>query len=430
MDFAAPEKQVFADGRTGTEITQLTSTGENSHPYHYEESFTPDDGWIVYNSSRSGGCQWWKMSTDDGSSVRLTDSAPPTVGLSMTGDGRFGYCGDGPDYFRVDLQEGGCEQVWRNDWDAAHFGGAKVSPDGKRLVTGHMSFLDDDRVELPGQFRSHLVVVNSDGTDARIILESDERGLAHPIWAHHDTGLIAINSQHKGLPFGHHQQPEVIRCDGTGHRELFPRNPWDHDRVPLVESNNFLFGCHNCWDHGADTDRLILQQQVHLPVPGPDDWRSGKGGLAADWMYCAVGWLGSVGADGSDWRIEAFYPYARTGHTGVDHHGRYLAFDPVDSEVDPDHQLIVVADRRSRENHVIAALPRQFSRLPADKRRPGERWHEDFIGGEHTHCRPTFSRDDRYLIFSSDYGLGAAQMYLVDLSQFDWWRGAESGGAT
>ena len=62
MDFAAPEHRQFADERTGTEITQLTSTGESSHPYHYEESFTADDGWIVHNSSRWGRCRRERVS--------------------------------------------------------------------------------------------------------------------------------------------------------------------------------------------------------------------------------------------------------------------------------------------------------------------------------------------------------------------------------
>lgn len=69
-DVVRPERSSLCDEVTGAEIVKLTSEGENAHLYHYEDSFTPDDRWIVYNSSRNGSCAWWKMSTDDWTSVR------------------------------------------------------------------------------------------------------------------------------------------------------------------------------------------------------------------------------------------------------------------------------------------------------------------------------------------------------------------------
>lgn len=37
--------------------------------------------------------------------------------------------------------------------------------------------------------------------------------------------------------------------------------------------------------------------------------------------------------------------------------------------------------------------------------------------GQHTHCHPTFSQDDRYILFASDRALGAAQLYLLDMAR-------------
>ena len=121
---------VCAMNPDGTNVQQLTPSG-------YKDSMvnTSNDGrYIVFQSTRSGGSDIWRMDSDGGNVLRLTSDGKSSQPF-ISPDGRFVYftsnASDSRGLHRVSIDGGQTEKL--TDAEVSYL---SLSPDGKRIAAG------------------------------------------------------------------------------------------------------------------------------------------------------------------------------------------------------------------------------------------------------------------------------------------------------
>lgn len=72
-DVFRSERRTFTQGETGAHVVQLTNTVcRNGNAYYNHEQFIGDS--LIFHSNRTGVRQIYRVATDSGKLVQLTDS--------------------------------------------------------------------------------------------------------------------------------------------------------------------------------------------------------------------------------------------------------------------------------------------------------------------------------------------------------------------
>jgi Tol biopolymer transport system component len=135
-----PEWIKAADPRTGREVWQVSSTDEWSTATYFEhQSFTSDERYYVFRSTRDGASSLWRCDLQSGELALLTPGE--TIGIhhfSMHPDGRRCFYSNGSTLRSVDVASG--ERHTQADFAALGAGaspmGLSMSADGQRIAAG------------------------------------------------------------------------------------------------------------------------------------------------------------------------------------------------------------------------------------------------------------------------------------------------------
>ncbi len=197
------ESKELRDEKTGAVIVQLTGHDSiNHHLYPLTCSTTPDMGWVIFSSNRSGTWQFYKACFPKGEIVQLTDDPKGVHGYSghLTPDGRELLFTAHGEIRAVDLET--LQERTIAHWDGASLGEVNLSRSGEWLVTA-----------MKRQGKNHLAVAKTDGSKAELIFES-ERTIIHPQFSPTDETLIE---------YAQDPAPRMwlIRRDGNGNTCLY-----------------------------------------------------------------------------------------------------------------------------------------------------------------------------------------------------------------
>lgn len=211
------EARESRDERTGARVVQLTSDASiNHHLYPLACSTTPDGGWVVFASNRSGAWQFYKARFPAGEILQLTDLPGGLHGYSghLTPDGQELLYTAAGQVRGVDI-ESLRERVLAS-WPGASLGEVSLSHTSEWLVTA-----------MEWQGRNYLAVAAADGSRAELVFES-ERTLIHPQF--HPTDDTWIEYSQDPAP-----RVWLIRRDGAANRCLY-----EHENDEFVVHETWL----------------------------------------------------------------------------------------------------------------------------------------------------------------------------------------------
>lgn len=211
------ELQEFQDTQTGAHIYQLTNdTSINHNLYFLTSSFTPDQAHLIFTSYRSGKPNFFKLEFPNGDIVQLTDA-----------DDIHGYSGviskDGTELFYTQadtikaIHLDTFEERVLAEFPDGGLGECSVSADERFIVT---AMKRDDK--------SHITVTATDGSGGEVIWTSPDQTIIHPQFHPKHPDLIAYSGDPAPRMW-------TIRRDGTGNRSLY-----QHDNNEFLVHETFL----------------------------------------------------------------------------------------------------------------------------------------------------------------------------------------------
>ena len=211
------ELREFQDSQTGAHIYQLTNdTSINHNLYFLTPSFTPDQGYLIFTSYRSGKPNFFKLEFPNGDIVQLTD-ADDIHGysgvISKEGTELFYSQADAIKAIYLDTFE---ERVLA-EFQGGGLGECSVSADEQFIVT---AMKRDDK--------SHITVTATDGSGGEVIYTSPDQTIIHPQFHPKHPDLIAYSGDPAPRMW-------TIKRDGTENRSLY-----QHDNNEFLVHETFL----------------------------------------------------------------------------------------------------------------------------------------------------------------------------------------------
>ena len=205
------------DSQTGAHIYQLTNdTSINHNLYFLTPSFTPDQGYLIFTSYRSGKPNFFKLEFPNGDIVQLTD-ADDIHGysgvISKEGTELFYSQADAIKAIHLDTFE---ERVLA-EFQGGGLGECSVSADEQFIVT---AMKRDDK--------SHITVTATDGSGGKVIYTSPDQTIIHPQFHPKHPDLIAYSGDPAPRMW-------TIKRDGTENRSLY-----QHDNNEFLVHETFL----------------------------------------------------------------------------------------------------------------------------------------------------------------------------------------------
>ena len=211
------ELQESQDSQTGAHIYQLTNdTSINHNLYFLTPSFTPDQGYLIFTSYRSGKPNFFKVAFPDGDIVQLTNA-----------DDIHGYSGviskDGTELFYTEadaikaIHLDTFEERVLAEFPGGGLGECSVSADEQFIVT---AMKRDDK--------SHITVTAIDGSGGEVIYTSPDQTIIHPQFHQKHPDLIAYSGDPAPRMW-------TIKRDGAENRSLY-----QHDNNEFLVHETFL----------------------------------------------------------------------------------------------------------------------------------------------------------------------------------------------
>ena len=360
------ELREFQDDQTGAHIYQLTNdTSINHNLYFLTSSFTPDQAHLIFTSYRSGKPNFFKLKFPNGDIVQLTDA-----------DDIHGYSGviskDGTELFYTQadaikaIHLDTLEERVLAEFPGGSLGECSVSADERYIVT---AMKRDDK--------SHITVTATDGSGGEVIYTSPDQTIIHPQFHPKHPDLIAYSGDPAPRMW-------TIKRDGTENLSLY-----QHDNNEFLVHETFL---------GA-LDELIV---THWPY-------------ALRRMSLETLQMQTI-ADFNAW------------HIASNHDGTKVLCDTVH----PDIGLRLV-DVETGE-HTLICYPQSSSsgsQWKTDRYALAEDWAaaqqsgdrekalswmemkvDTVYGPQWTHPHPSFSPDEKAVVYTSDVS-GHSQVYVA-----------------
>lgn len=211
------ELHEFDDAQTGAHIYQLTNDASINHNlYFLTPSFTPDQGFLIFTSYRSGKPNFFKVAFPHGDIVQLTDA-----------DEVHGYSGviskDGTQLFYTQADEikaiclETLEERTLEKFPGGSLGECSVSADEQFIVTA-----------MKRDEKSHITVTATDGSGGEVIYTSPTQTIIHPQFHPKHAALIAYSGDPAPRMW-------TIHRDGTENRQLY-----EHDNHEFLVHETFL----------------------------------------------------------------------------------------------------------------------------------------------------------------------------------------------
>lgn len=211
------ELQEFEDNQTGTHIYQLTNDNTINHNlYFLTSSFTPDQENLIFTSYRSGKADFYMIGFPDGNIIQLTDGVD-VHGYSgvISSDGTKLYYTEG-EAIKLVYFDTFAERVLA-EFPGGSLGECSVSTDEQRIVTA-----------MKRDGKSHITVTMTDGSGGEIIYTSPNQTIIHPQFHPKHPDLIAYSGDPAPRMW-------TIKSDGTENRQLY-----QHDNHEFLVHETFL----------------------------------------------------------------------------------------------------------------------------------------------------------------------------------------------
>lgn len=389
------QKETYTDPVSGRKITKLTKSGRNYHYYFTENSFTEDGKELIYNHSETspympGGVKdipnTFAMNLETGESVQLTDYAAhfgadaKIASGSKSKDGEYIIFTANGDLYAFVRSTGEYRLLYRAPVEYT-VSSPNVSFDNRYVVvalnevpaydrafkaSNYDGFLD----RFYGQKRGAVAIVNMDGTGGQIVFE-DTHWVGHVQFAPDTNEFITFC--HEG-PWNYVQQRiwilntitrKVYPCMRQKQEDSLGHEFWTRDGLIFYDNR------------GPGHDGTITSdktQAVTISHDGPD----------------AIPRVGFADKSGKVLRELELPYYCNHYHANKDN--TLLVADAVND--------IVLMDI-STDNATIETLA----------------VHNNGWYGPSGHCHPTWSWDNKYILYASDdgYDPGMMQLYLIEM---------------
>lgn len=362
-----------SDPLTGVNVIQLTeSAGDTYHPYFTKTLIDEDNQYMLLGSNRSGSMQMYTFRFNDGQMVQITDEEK-VVPFSSVLDARHHIV-----YYFAD----------------------------RMLRSVRLDTLEvEELMEIPRGFRSSDLSIDNEGAYLAFSYVEDMELC---------TANDAIYSDMREKYF---RRPTsiVIRYDLAKKSPfvLWGEQQWiSHVNISPVDPNVVLF-CHDgpwlqvhrLWTARADLDKVypLIDQKVILERIG-HEFFTASGKVGAQYSYRDQ--VGEafyrhgdifVNTDGTDER-RYYYPYSRPAHIQMNYAESLGVGDRAHIRQDmKDHNNYVALLRYEGQSIEVGLL------CPH-----GTSWRSQM-----SHPHPLFTRDDRYVLFSSERN-GRTNVYLAE----------------
>lgn len=211
------ELQEFEDTKTGTHIYQLTSDNTINHNlYFLTSSFTPDQTRLIFTSYRSGTANFYQVEFPDGEITQVTDGVA-VHGYSgvISKDGAELYYTEDDLIKAINLNT--LEERVLTEFPGGSLGECSVNADQQFIVT---AMKRDDK--------SHITVTATDGSGGEIIYTSPNQTIIHPQFHPKNADLIAYSGDPAPRMW-------TIKRDGSDNRNLYL-----HDNHEFLVHETFL----------------------------------------------------------------------------------------------------------------------------------------------------------------------------------------------
>jgi oligogalacturonide lyase len=378
------ERRTYRDPQTGRHVTQLTdSPAEDYHPYFYNPAITPDGGYLIFFSERTGLSNLFRLQLDSGEIVQLTEAHatraeywPFTEAVRGVGSCLAAIGSGGRKIFYFEGQE-----LWAVEIETLR---ARI------LLT------------LPADRRPSILHANADGTtlvfatwDEDLFLEGSRRAYAGEHFAVDD-------------PFYHATTSTILRVDAaTGHAEEILRQKkfWINHVLINPHNPDLILFCH---EYSRLPDRMWLLNaatghSAPLPGQGNDEWYQHEFWSADGQRVCfhggsesdeANGFCGWCSPDGTQYRkFHHNTPGRAYAHYNLHPDGRTMV---TDGEAHPGCISRVHLVDGHQEYEVLCR-------------------HDSYRFGDDQRCHPhpSFTLDGRQVVFTSNQS-GSSNVYLTD----------------
>ncbi len=359
------EARALRDGATGARVVRVTDHPSINHNlYFLTSSFTPDQKAVVFASYRSGEVQYYRAGFPEGEIVQLTDTGG-IGGYSgiLSGDGATLYYTAAGGVRAVDLRT--LDDRVLASWEGGQLGECSLSADGRWIVTA----MKRDGV-------SHLTVAATDGGSGEVIFACP-RTIIHPQFHPRDNDLIEyaqdpaprmwlIHRDGSGNTCLHaHGNDEFVVHEtflGPGEDLIFTVWPYALKRMDLRTREIATIAAFNAWHIASDRRGGRVLCDTNHPDIGLQLVDVATGGRRT---LCHPG--SSNG--GSQWKKD-----------------RYALKEDWE------------AASQDREKNL------SWMEMKVDT----------VYGPQWTHPHPSFSPDERWVVYTSDVS-GHAQVYAVEI---------------
>ena len=360
------ELREFQDDQTGAHIYQLTNdTSINHNLYFLTSSFTPDQEHLIFTSYRSGKPNFFKMEFPKGDIVQLTDA-----------DDIHGYSGviskDGTELFYTQADSiraihlDTLEERVLAEFSGGSLGECSVSADERFIVT---AMKRDDK--------SHITVTATDGSGGEVIYTSPDQTIIHPQFHPKHPDLIAYSGDPAPRMW-------TIRRDGTENLSLY-----QHDNNEFLVHETFL---------GAENELIVTHWPYALRRMSLDT-------LQMQTISDFNAWHIASNSDGTKVLCDTVYPDIGLRLVDVETGEHTPICYPHSSSSGSQWKT----DRYALAEDWAAAQQ-------SGDREKALSWMEMKVdtvyGPQWTHPHPSFSPDEKAVVYTSDVS-GHSQVYVA-----------------
>ena len=378
-DIYRPQVARKKDELTGVNVTQLTDDcGDSHHPYFTQILIDKNNEFMICHSTHNGTVtgQFYTINLKTGKMVQITD----------------------------DDNIVGCSACLDAEKNIVYY------MNGRELKSVRLDTLETEtHLEIPRGFETGILSITNDGRYIGF-------GYTETLETITQSGTLYSAMREKQFRRG---TSVVVRYD-THERKAYAvwgENNWiSHINISPVDENIIMFNhegnwhlVQRLWIAKVNTDEVypIVKQKINYERVGHEFFLS-NGRIGAqytmrqnlDTHFFRDAMFGDVFVDPDGGNKEIyFYPYTRPMHVQMNHAMTMGAGDGAHIRRDmPDNRKYIGLNKYENNRIKVGLLCRHNSTFKAQS--------------SHPHC--IFTRDDKQVIFSSDFGSGHSNIYLVD----------------
>jgi Tol biopolymer transport system component len=359
------ELREFEDSQTGAHIYQLTNDPSINHNlYFLTSSFTPNQEYLIYTSYRSGKPNFYKLKFPNGETVQLTD-ADEIHGYSgiISNDGSELFYTESDEIKAINLES--LEERLLEKFEGGSLGECSLSCDSKYIVT---AMKRDDK--------SHVTVTATDGAGGSVIYTSPDQTIIHPQFHPKDPDLIAYSGDPAPRMW-------TINRDGTENRSLYM-----HDNNEFLVHETFL---------GSKAELIVTHWPYSLRRISLDV-------LEMQTIAQFNAWHIASNRDGTKVLCDTVHP-----DIGL----RLVDVETGEHEVVCYPQSSCQGSQWTKSRYAVAE---DWAAQQATDREQALSWMEMKVdtvyGPQWTHPHPSFSPDEKMVVYTSDVS-GHSQVYAA-----------------